>query len=98
MGFRHVVLFRWADGATAAQQDDALAALVRLGEQIADLGRLTVGRDAGSTPGNADVAVTVDFPDAAAYEAYATNEHHVRVVTEKIRPILAERTAVQHPT
>jgi hypothetical protein len=98
MGVRHVVVFRWSEDATTAQKEDALAALTRLGEQVAHLGVLTVGSDLRLAPGNADVAVTVDFPDAAAYEAYAVNEDHVRVVTENVRPILAERTAVQHRT
>ena len=95
-GFRHVVAFRWTAESTAEQRSAAVSALEVLARDVADLGRLTVGVDAGLSDGNADAVVVVDFAERADYLAYATDPRHVAVVTEHIRPILAERVAVQH--
>lgn len=94
--FRHVVSFRWTADSSADQRAAAVAALEGLARDVADLGRLTVGVDAGVSDGNADAVVVVDFAERADYLAYATDPRHVAVVTEHIRPILAERVAVQH--
>lgn len=94
--FRHIVLFRWKESATTEQRDAAISAVHRLGSQIAHLGRLTVGADAGVGDDNADVAVVVDFDSADDYRAYMADENHQQVIAEYLRPILAERTAVQH--
>lgn len=95
-GFRHVVAFRWTPESTAGQRTAAVAALEVLARDVADLGRLTVGVDAGLAEGNADAVVVVDFAGRDDYLAYAVDPRHVAVVTEHIRPILAERVAVQH--
>ena len=95
-GFRHVVVFRWTTDSTGEQRAAAITALEGLAREVADLGRLTIGADAGLSDGNADAVVVVDFAERADYLAYATDPRHVAVVTEHIRPILAERVAVQH--
>lgn len=93
--FRHVVMFRWAEGTAESDRDAAVVALREFGEQITDLGRLQVGADAGVSEGNFDAVVVVDFPDAATYRAYATDPRHVALITRFIKPFLAERVAVQ---
>lgn len=95
-GFRHVVMFRWAADATAEQRIAAIDALDRLREEITDLGSLTVGVDAGLAEGNADVVVVADFPSQDAYLAYAADPRHQTVVQTYLRPIIAERVALQH--
>ncbi|HXV91891.1 MAG TPA: Dabb family protein [Pseudonocardia sp.] len=95
-GFRHVVLFRWTPDSTAEQRDAAITALRELGREVSDLGRLTVGGDAGVVEGNFDAAVVVDFASREDYLLYATHPTHQRVIAESLRPILAERAAVQH--
>ncbi len=94
--FRHVAVFRWADDAPPARRADAIEALRRLADEVADIGRLSVGSDAGLAEGNADVAVVVDFADRDAYARYTVDPRHVAVLTDYIRPILAERVAVQY--
>ena len=94
--FRHVVMFRWADDASAEQRTAAIDALEQLREEIADLGSLTVGVDAGLAEGNADVVVVADFPSQDAYLAYAADPRHQKVVQSYLRPIIAERVALQH--
>jgi hypothetical protein len=95
-GFRHVVVFRWQPESTAEQRDAAVAALARLKDEVADLGRLSVGLDAGLAEGNADVVVVADFADSDAYLTYQSDPRHTTVVTEYLRPIIAERVALQY--
>lgn len=94
--FRHVVLFRWTEDAT----DERLAALVRrlkdLPGQIPEVRAYAIGADAGVNPGNYDFAVAADFADRDGYVAYRDHPAHRAVVEECIRPILAERAAVQY--
>ena len=49
-----------------------------------------------SATGNFDLAVVADFDDEAGYRVYATNPEHLTVIAERIRPILADRAAVQY--
>ncbi|MHA3703706.1 Dabb family protein [Jatrophihabitans sp. YIM 134969] len=96
MGFRHVVMFRWAPGTPRADRDAAVGALRVFGEQIADLGaQLQVGSDAGVSEGSFDTVVVVDFPDAGAYRRYAVDPRHLELIARYIKPFLAERAAVQ---
>ena len=95
-GFRHVVMFRWAEDASPENRSAAVEALHRLVEEVADLGTLTVGVDAGLVEGNADVVVVADFPTQEAYLAYAADPRHQKVVQTYLRPIIAERVALQH--
>lgn len=95
-GFRHVVMFRWADDAPADRRDAAVEALRHLGEEVADLGTLSVGVDAGLADGNADVVVVADFASREDYLAYAQDPRHQKVVQEFVRPVIAERVALQY--
>lgn len=92
---RHVVMFRWSSDSSEADRRAAVQALHEFGESITDLGRLTVGADAGMAQDNFDAVVVVDFPDADGYRRYVDDPRHVDVVTRYVRPILAERAAAQ---
>ena len=94
--FRHVVLLRFAPEATAEQRRAVAEALAELPAQIPELRRYQFGADAGVSEGNFDFAVVADCDDVDGYRAYATHPAHVAVITERIRPILAERVAVQY--
>jgi len=98
MGFRHVVLFRWSAESTPEQRAGAVAGLQQWGTDAKEYGTLVVGSDAGLVEGNFDTAVTVDLPDRDTYRAYAADPRHQAMIAEHIRPILAERAAVQHET
>lgn len=95
MTFRHVVMFRWAEGTAESDREAAIAALRAFGEQVTDLGRLQVGADAAVAEGNFDAVVIVDFSDADAYRRYAADPRHVEVVARYVLPFLAVRAAVQ---
>jgi hypothetical protein len=93
--FRHVVMFQWKPDTSAADRQAAVDALRAFGEQIRDLGTLSVGPDAGLSPGNFDAVVVVDFASSDDYLTYASDSRHIEVVTTYIRPFLQTRAAVQ---
>lgn len=98
MGFRHVVLSRWNDAADDAGRQAMVDALAGLPAQIPELLDYRFGPDAGLADGNWDFAVVADFADQAGYEVYRDHPAHQTVIVERIRPIVAERAAVQMTT
>ena len=95
-GFRHVVMFRWAEDAAPEQREAVITALREMAVELAGLGTITVGTDAGLVEGNADWVVVADFPSQENYLAYQQDEGHQRIISELIRPAIASRTALQH--
>ena len=94
--FRHVALFRWTESATDEQKRAVGDALAGLPSAIPELRAYTFGPDEGLSDGNWDFAVVADFDDADGWRAYTANAEHQRVITEVIRPLVAERAAVQY--
>jgi Stress responsive A/B Barrel Domain len=94
--FRHVVLLRLVPEATAEQRQAVLDGLATLPGQIPELRSYVFGPDAGVNEGNFDLAVVADFDDVDRYRVYATHPVHLAVIAERIRPILADRAAVQY--
>ncbi len=94
--FRHVVLLKWKAEATAAQKQAVLDGLAELPGAIPEIRSYVFGADAAISDGNHDLAVVADFDDAEGYLVYAAHPVHVALITEKIRPILAARAAVQY--
>jgi Stress responsive A/B Barrel Domain len=93
--FRHVVMFRWKPG-TAPREIEALErSLESLPGEIGEIRGYRFGRDAGEVPGNFDFAIVADFADAEAWRRYVAHPAHVKLVAERVRPILAERAATQ---
>ena len=94
--FRHVVLLRWVPDATAEQRAVVEKGLATLPGLVPEIRSYKFGADAQVSEGNFDLAVVADFDDFDGYVVYRDHPDHVAVLTERIRPILAERTAVQH--
>ncbi len=96
--FRHVVVFTWKPEATAEQRQSAVDGIREWGTQCAasGYGTLTVGVDARIDEGNADCVVVADLVDRDAYLAYRDDDRHRAMIAERIAPIRASRTAVQH--
>ena len=94
--FRHVVLLRWIPDATAEQRAAVESGLATLPSLIPELRSYVFGADARVSEGNFDLAVVADFDDFDGYLAYRDQPDHVALIAERIRPILAERAAVQH--
>jgi hypothetical protein len=93
---RHVVLFRWSTDATAEARAAATDGLDGLPAAIEAIARYHHGPDAGLAEGNWDHVVVGDFADEAAYAEYRDHPVHRALIAEHIRPILAERAAVQY--
>jgi hypothetical protein len=93
--FRHVVMFRYAEGTTAAQRKAVLDGLAELPGMMPEIRNYHFGEDAGLVDGNFDLAVVAEFDDEAGYRSYATNPDHLSLIAERIRPVIAQRCAVQ---
>ena len=95
-GFRHVVMFRWNENATEEHKRRLVDRLNALPGDIPEIADYRVGNDAGINDGNHDFAVVADFADRDAYLVYRDHPVHRAVIDEYVKPILAERAAVQY--
>ncbi|MGI8336548.1 Dabb family protein [Actinomadura scrupuli] len=95
-GFRHVVLFVWTSEATEEQKAAVTERLSELPGVIPELERYEIGADAGINEGNFDFAVVADFADREAYLTYRDHPYHREIIADTIRPIVADRAAVQY--
>ena len=93
--FRHVVLFKWAEGTTREQVETLLAEIGKLPGEIGTIRDFRYGPDAGINPANSDFAVVADFDDQEGYLAYRDHPAHRGLVDRYITPILSGRAAVQ---
>ena len=90
---RHVVLMKFVPEATAEQRRAVEDGLAALPAQIPELRSYVIGTDVGASAGNFDFAVVAD---AEAFKRYVDHPAHMAVVVERIRPIVADRAAVQY--
>jgi hypothetical protein len=93
---RHVVLFRWKPEATAEDVSRVEAALHQLPTKIPCIKAYRFGRDLGVQDGNADFALVADFTDQEGLRTYANHPDHQTVLENTIRPIMAQREAIQY--
>ncbi len=94
--FRHVVMLRWSQGASPAERSAVRERLAALPARIAEIRSYEVGLDARVNDGNYDLVIVADFDDVDGYLVYRDHPEHQAVLRDLIRPILAERAAVQH--
>jgi hypothetical protein len=93
---RHVVMFRWTQGATEEQKQRVTAELSRLPALLPVLRAYHMGADLGINEGTFDWAAVADFDDLEGYLTYRDNPEHRAIIAEFIRPITAERAALQY--
>jgi hypothetical protein len=93
---RHVALFRWKPETTAADISKVEAALHQLPSKIPCILAYRFGRDLGVQDGNADFALVADFTDQEGLAIYANHPDHLAVIQNLIRPIVAQREAIQY--
>jgi hypothetical protein len=96
MALRHVVMMRFTPESTPAQQAAVTDALRELPGRIPEIRSYSIGTDAHVNEGNFDLVVVADFDDVDGYLVYRDHADHQAVIAEHIRPILAERAAVQY--
>jgi hypothetical protein len=93
--FRHCVMFKWADDVSA----DAKAAV---SAGLDELAKLTCvqgyqhGPDAGVSDGNWDYVAVGDFASVDDYKTYATDEGHLTLIADLIKPNISARAAIQY--
>lgn len=93
---RHVVAFRFSEAVTEDDRARIQDGLRALPASIEEIRRYEFGPDLGLAEGNFDFVVVADFEDVAAYQRYAGHEAHQTLIRDAIRPVLAERVAVQY--
>ena len=89
-------MFRWTPEATQEQKQRVTTELARLPALVPSLRAYRLGADLGLNPGNFDYAVAADFDDREGYLTFRDNPDHRAIIAEFIRPIIAERAAVQY--
>ncbi len=94
--FRHVVMMRFTPESTPAQLAAMQARLLQLPQQIPEIRDYVIGDDARINDGNFDFVIVADFDNVDDYLVYRDHPDHQAAIAESIRPLLAERVAVQH--
>ena len=93
---RHIALFRWKPEATSEDVSNLEAALRQLPAKIPCIQAYRFGRDLGVQDGNADFGLVADFVDEQGLRTYANHPEHLEVIKKLIRPITAQREAIQY--
>ena len=92
----HVVSFRWKPGTTPEQVDAVEATLATMPGLVPSIKTYRFGRDLGvSAADNMDFVIVATFDSVDDWRAYDTHPEHDRARAEVIRPLIAERAAVQ---
>lgn len=92
---RHISCLTWKDGTTPEAVAAVEAGLAELPALIPELRAFGFGPDLGLASGNADFAIVADLDDADGWRRYQEHPAHQAVIVDRIRPILASRTAAQ---
>ena len=93
---RHVALFRLKPEATSEDVSRLEAALRQLPAKIPCIQSYRFGRDLGLQAGNADFGLVADFVDEEGLRTYANHPDHLDVIQNLVRPITAQREAIQY--
>ena len=89
-------MMRLSEESTSADAAAIVEGLGTLPALVPEIRSYSVGLDAGLAEGNFDIVLVGDFDDEAGFRAYNTNADHQGVIAERIKPFLAERSAVQY--
>ena len=89
-------MFRWTPEATQEQKQRVTTELARLPALVPSLRAYRLGADLGLNPGNFEFAVAADFDDIDGYLAYRDDPGHRAIISQFIRPIAAQRAALQY--
>jgi hypothetical protein len=98
MPFRHVVMFKWADGLSDDHVDRVRDGLNALPAAIEQIRGYVHGTDVGVSEGNFDYVIVADFDNVNDYRTYRDHPQHVLFIAEMIKDKVANRAAVQYLT
>ena len=91
---RHCVLLTFQDDVGPPQLEALTTALAELAD-LPMVASYRFGTDLGLAEGNVDFAIVADFASVDDYQAYATDPTHQAVLQGQLRPLIAERRALQ---
>ena len=94
MTVRHIVLFRFIEGATPGQVAAAGSALRAMHGEIPGIRGVAFGPNVGPTSGEWSHVLVVELDDMAAVGRYSVHPVHLDVVQRFIAPIREARLAV----
>lgn len=92
---RHHIALTFVDDSTRTQHEAVWEALRQIPGAIPGAIRISGGLDLGLVPGNAHLIFHIDFSDIQSWESYTSHPVHQEIVTTLIKPILAQRVAIQ---
>lgn len=92
---RHVVLLRWRTDADPKAVANTLHMICKFALSFPGVRANVAEPDLGIVDGNWDACLMVDFQDCATWRRYMEDPRHIQLVTERLRPLLDERAAVQ---
>jgi hypothetical protein len=95
MPFRHVVMFKWAEGVGDDHIDRVRAGLDVLALEIEQIRSYVHGSDVGVSVGNYDYALVADFDNVDDFRTYRDHPSHVLFIEELITGKVDDRAAVQ---
>lgn len=98
MILRHVVMMKMSANSREERDERAArltAELEALEPQVEQILALSVGVNTLESPGNWDLALTVDVEDEAALETYRQHPEHIKVAAI-IQELVADRCAVDY--
>jgi Stress responsive A/B Barrel Domain len=94
--FRHVSLFTFTPETTQEQQQELARQLRTLSAAIQQIKDYHVGPDAELNPGNYQFGIVADFASVEDYLVYRDHPVHQELIQTYVRPIVANRAAVQY--
>ncbi len=95
MTVHHIVLFRWKPETTREQVAELAVGLSGLPALLPSIRSYDFGEDLGLAEGNVDFAIVAGFDDEAGYREYAEHPDHLAFIRDRLRPLIAERAALQ---
>ena len=94
--FRHVVMVKFTPEATDEQKETLREGLATMPEQIPEVRAYRFGDDVRISADNFDFVLVADFENQDGFLAYRDHPAHQKLVADLLRPIVAQRAAVQH--
>ncbi|HWE55299.1 MAG TPA: Dabb family protein [Acidimicrobiales bacterium] len=91
---RHILMFKWTEGAEPEQRQIAVKALESLTDTVPEIRSLKVSESAGLSPGF-DGVLEIEVDDADAFGRYVSNESHQQVYIDALKPVWADMAAIQ---
>ena len=88
---RHMLMFRLRDEADAAECDSMLAELASFPQRYPSMQNFALGRNASRRDDRFTHAMTIEFGTWSELDSYLSSAAHEAFVTERFRPLVAER-------